>query len=88
VHICGRDQTPQQRRLGAWSNRNVGATRYFHHTQGVGEAQFERDISGDGGNAFDFQLRRSHGEQQGERVVHAWVGVNDHAERSTIGTFS
>ena len=85
VRVGRRDQTSQQRRLGAGSNRNVGAARYFHHAQGVGKTQFERNISGDRGNAFNLQLRRPHGEQQGQRVVYAWVGVNDHAKGSAIG---
>ncbi len=88
VRVRRRDQSSQQRRLGAGSNRNVGATRDFHHAQGVRKAQFERDISGDGSNAFNLQLRRPHGEQQGQRIVYAWVGINDHAERSAIGSLT
>ncbi len=64
VRVSGSHQTAQERRLGAGSDRNVGATGDFHHAQGIGKRQFQRNVSGDRSDGFNLQLRRAHGEQQ------------------------
>ena len=64
MRVSGRHQTAHQRRLGARRYGNVRAAGDFDHSQGIGQRQLQRHISGDRSNGFNLHLRRAHGEQQ------------------------
>src|SRR6266852_6101987 len=64
-------------------HENIGAAGDFNHAQGVRQRQVERHVSGDRSDGFNLQLRRAHGQQEGQSVVDSRVGVNDDAKLTT-----
>src|SRR5215468_8864957 len=79
MRIGSRYQPTHQRTLGARSHRNVRTSCNLHHTERVGKRQFQWDVSGDRRDGLDLELRRPHGEQKGERVVHSRIRVDNRA---------
>ena len=73
-------------RSGADRYRNLRATGYLHHAQRICDGHIQRNVARDRSDAFNLQLRRAHGQQQRESIVHARVGIDYHAEGAAIGS--
>ena len=83
MRISRRHKPAHERCFRARRYGNIGAAGNFHHAQGIGKRQLERNISRNRSDGLNLQLRRAHGEQQRQCIVHAGIGVDDHSEGTT-----
>ena len=79
VSIGGGYEPAHQGRSGARSHRDLSPTRDFDHAQSIGKGQLQRHVAGDRRDGLNLQLRRAHGKQQCQRIVHSRVGVDNDA---------
>src|SRR6266852_1355694 len=63
---------------GSAKHRNVGPPRQLEKAQRVGRGEIDRDVAGHGGDAEEVEtLGLGEGEQDGDGVVLAGIGVDD-----------
>jgi hypothetical protein len=77
VDVAGGDQRAPERGFGPPGDRRhrVGGA-HREDTAGVGGGPVDRYVAGDHGDRLDARLRRGQGEEDGQRVVDAGIGVD------------
>src|SRR5580704_1124184 len=79
VGVFGGDEAANERSGGAGGYGDVGAAGDFNQAQGVGKSERERDVAADWRDGFDVEFGGAEGEEDGDGVVDAGVGVEDDA---------
>ena len=77
VHIFGRDQLTNQWPIGAGADGDVAPARQLADHARVAAGQLQRNIAGDGRDAEHLDLGACEGQQDGDGVVLAGIGVDD-----------
>ncbi len=68
-----------ERMRASTRNRDVSRVHHFQNGERVAGGFLQRDVSLHGGEGFELNFRRGEREQEGQRVVHAGVGIDDDA---------
>ena len=70
-----------ERKRASLCDGDVTCIRHFQHRQGIARGFGKGDISLHRGQGFEFDFRGSEREQKRQRVIHAWVGIDDDSFR-------
>ena len=77
VHVPGVERRPQQRCGAARGDRDARGAHELTDPLRVGRGEIEAHVAGHGGDAAQIKVRAAHREGDGQRVVDAWIAVQN-----------